>query len=130
MTVFVDTSALYALLSGDDPMHQRAAETFRSLGATDLVTHNYVVVECCALVHRRLGPSAARDLVRDLLAPVDLVWIDEPIHRVASATFLSSGAAGPSLVDCASFEVMRLRTIQTAFAFDRHFADAGFDVLG
>lgn len=130
MTVFVDTSALYALLSVDDPMHDRAAETFRGLGAADLLTHNYVVVECSALVHRRLGPSAARDLLSDLLAPVELVWIDEPIHRVASATFLAGRAGGPSLVDCASFEVMRLHTIQTAFAFDRHFADAGFDVRG
>ena len=130
MTVFVDTSALYALLSRDDPMHQRAAETLLGLEDTELLTHNYVVVECCALVHRRLGPSAARDLVSDVLAPVELVWIDEPVHRVASATFLSSGANGPSLVDCASFEVMRLNRIQAAFAFDQHFTDVGFDVLG
>jgi predicted nucleic acid-binding protein len=130
VTVFVDTSALYALLSGDDPMHQRATETFLGLESADLLTHNYVVVECCALVHRRLGPAATRALVDDVLAPVEIDWIDEPVHRVASATFLSSGAGGPSLVDCASFEVMRLRTIQTAFAFDRHFADAGFDMLG
>lgn len=130
MTVFVDTSALYALLSADDPMHRRAAEAFLGLEDSELLTHNYVVVECCALAHRRLGPTAARNLVSDVLSPIELVWIDEPVHRVASATFLSSGANGPSLVDCASFEVMRLRTIQTAFAFDRHFTDAGFDMLG
>jgi predicted nucleic acid-binding protein len=110
-------------------MHGRAAETFISLEPADLVTHNYVVVECCALVHRRLGQSAVRDLIGEVLAPVELVWIDEPVHRLAEAAFLAGGANGPSLVDCASFEVMRGRAIRTAFAFDQHFTDAGFDVL-
>ena len=45
MTVFVDTSALYALLSADDPMHRVAAGTFSTLATTELVTHNYVIVE-------------------------------------------------------------------------------------
>jgi predicted nucleic acid-binding protein len=130
VTVFVDTSALYALLSRHDPMHQRAAKTFRGLGSVDLLTHNYVVVESCALVHRRLGQSASTDLVRDILAPIELAWVDETVHRVATEAFLAAGSEGPSLVDCTSFEVMRRRAIATAFAFDRHFEAAGFAVLG
>jgi predicted nucleic acid-binding protein len=34
-----------------------------------------------------------------------------------------------SLVDWVSFEVMRRRGIETAFAFDRDFATAGFAVV-
>lgn len=34
-----------------------------------------------------------------------------------------------SLVDAASFVVMRARSIERAFAFDSHFADEGFSVV-
>ena len=34
-----------------------------------------------------------------------------------------------SLVDCVSFEFMRIERIGTALAVDPHFAEAGFDVL-
>jgi uncharacterized protein len=127
VTVFVDTSALYALLSADDPMHRRAATFLPTLRATALVTHNYVVVEATALVQRQLGSEGANALF-ELLAPVDLVWIDEPIHRAAMAAFLQRGEGDLSLVDCASFEVMRLRHIRAAFAFDQDFATAGYDL--
>jgi predicted nucleic acid-binding protein len=33
-------------------------------------------------------------------------------------------------VDAVSFEVMRRRRIEAAFAFDRHFETAGFRLLG
>jgi len=34
-----------------------------------------------------------------------------------------------TLVDCTSFEVMRSRSITTAFAFDEHFEEQGFATL-
>lgn len=129
MTTFVDTSAFYALLNGQDPVHRFAVEGLSSLAGTTLVTHDYVIVEAAALVHRRLGATAARDLLVDLTRPLEIVWIDESIHRRAASAFVNSGANGPSLVDCTSFEVMRARGIRTAFAFDRHFTDAGFAVV-
>jgi len=129
VTVFVDTSALYALLSRDDPSHGPAAEAFRQLAGLPLVTHNYVVVESAALVARRLGAFAVRDLLVDLLAPLEILWVDESIHRAAAAAFLASGSAEPSLVDHTSFQVMRLHGIARAFAIDRDFAAQGFQVV-
>ncbi|HET9243271.1 MAG TPA: PIN domain-containing protein [Gaiella sp.] len=125
--IFVDTSALYALLDETDPRHEDAASTLKAVEAAGAGTSNYVAVESAALVERRLGRRATMVLF-DLLSPMEIVWVDEPVHRAATAAFLQRGADGPSLVDCASFEVMRLRGIDTAFAFDRHFADAGFEL--
>ena len=125
--IFVDTSALYALLDETDPRHEDAASTLKAVEAAGAGTSNYVAVESAALVERRLGRRATMVLF-DLLSPMEIVWVDEPFHRAATAAFLQRGADGPSLVDCASFEVMRLRGIDTAFAFDRHFADAGFEL--
>jgi predicted nucleic acid-binding protein len=62
--VFVDTSALYALLDRDDRRHADAAAIWRRLAeeARPLTTHSYVLVEAFALVQRRLGPAAVRAL--------------------------------------------------------------------
>jgi len=61
--VFVDTSALLAILDEDDRYHREAAETFRELMVgTELVTHNYIEVETLTLARRRLGRGAVARL--------------------------------------------------------------------
>lgn len=124
---FVDTSGLYALLDVEDPTHPSATARFGSLDGP-LLTHSYVLVESAALVRNRLGHAAARDLLEELTQPLEVVWVDEALHRRAVAAFVASPSRGPSLVDQVSFEVMRSRGITTAFAFDRHFTDAGFEL--
>jgi predicted nucleic acid-binding protein len=124
--IFVDTSALYARLDRDDRYHREAVATLARLaGGEALLTHNYVVVESVALVRGRLGVEAARTLLNDLLAPVEVVWVDRSAHEAAVAAFLAAQGR-VSLVDCASFEVMRRAGIDTAFAFDADFARHGF----
>jgi predicted nucleic acid-binding protein len=51
------------------------------------------------------------------------------LHDRAIAALLTAGARDLSLVDCVSFEVMRLLGLDTAFAFDAHFAQQGFRSL-
>ena len=127
--MFVDTSALFGLMDEDASEHASLTAAFVSLSERRLVTHNYVIVECAALVARRLGRSLVRRLVLEILGPVEVAWIDETIHRAALSAHLSAGANAPSLVDFTSFEVMRLHGIRTALAVDRDYVDAGFDVL-
>jgi predicted nucleic acid-binding protein len=129
VTVFVDTSALYAVLDVNDPDHERAAGLLAQLRDDLALTHNYVVAESAAVVQRRLGMAAVRALLGDLLEPVETVWIDEVTHRSAVAAFVAASRTGPSLVDWTSFEVMRRRGIDTAFAFDGDFRRQGFDVV-
>lgn len=127
MTVFIDTSALYALLDEEDERHQRTAAIFRELTDESLITHNYIVTESAALIERRLGRERARHLLTHLTSPIEIVWIDESIHNAAASAYLASH--GPSLVDFTSFEVMRRHGITVAFALDRDFSDAGFEVI-
>lgn len=127
MTVFVDTSALFALLDRDADEHREAAAAFDVLLDTErLVTHSYVVVEAEELARGRLGVAAARDLLDRLLGPIEIHWVDGEIHQAAVAALLAAGRRDLSLVDCVSFEVMRRLAISTAFAFDRDFERAGF----
>jgi uncharacterized protein len=126
LATLVDTSALFALLSADDENHHAAVEFVTQLAQERLVTSNYVVTEATALVQRRLGSDAARELHTALLRPIDVAWVDRETHDLAVAAFLA--APQVSLVDRVSFELMSRLRIRTAFAFDRDFAAHGFDV--
>ncbi|CAN5771664.1 hypothetical protein BH23CHL7_BH23CHL7_05680 [soil metagenome] len=125
MVVFVDTSALIALLDEDDHRHAQAAREFRWLvNNAGLVTHNYVQLETLALARRRLGGQAVERLTDLLLPVIETIWIDPATHSAALAVHRSGGPA--SLVDQVSFLVMRQQGIITAWAFDSDFEHEGF----
>lgn len=126
MAIFLDTSALYAVVAADDPNHRAAAAEFEDLLSAPLVTHNYVVVESIALVHSRFGHAAARRLITDLLPAVETIWVDDSLQTAATSAFLAGSRARVSFVDRVSFELMRRERIDTAFAFDPDFDREGF----
>ncbi|MBM3147402.1 MAG: PIN domain-containing protein [Actinobacteria bacterium] len=127
--VFCDTSAVFALFDADDACHTEALDAWRRCwnDATGLLTTNYVVVECTALLQRRLGVQAARDFLHGLVDDLTVEWVTPEDHRAASLAFLAAARRGPSLVDCTSFVVMRRLGIGRALAFDGHFSDQGFE---
>jgi predicted nucleic acid-binding protein len=129
VSVFVDTSALYAMLDRDDEQHQPAAAVWTRLleGDEALVTSNYVIVESCALVQSRLGVRALRALHDEVLPVLETYWISEDDHRSALEAVLVSDRRGLSLVDCASFVAMRRLALRRAFAFDDDFEAQGFE---
>jgi predicted nucleic acid-binding protein len=129
VTVFADTSALYALLDRDDRFHRDARATFAALGGEEIVTHSYVLVEMIALTQRRLGAEAVRRFSQDFLPALSTVWIDEATHASGLAALLAALPTDVSLVDFVSFQVMRERGIDRAFAFDDDFPAAGFAVV-
>jgi len=53
---------------------------------------------------------------------------DLETHRSGISALLAAAKRNLSLVDCVSFELMGNLGIRTAFAFDAHFKDAGFEV--
>ena len=125
MKVFVDTSALFAVLDERDPNHVAAGATWHALlDEAGLVTHNYVHLEAEALVRRWLGRDAAAVLIDVLLPALTTVWVDEPMHRAAVEAWRVGG--GTSLVDHVSFAVMRNAGMDVAFAFDADFERHGF----
>ena len=131
VTVFVDSSALYAVIDTDEITNERAATTFGSLAVTHaLVTHSYVCVETIALLQRRVGLDAVQAFVDDVVPVLGVESVDEALHRAATAACLAAGRRDVSLVDWTSFEQMRRRGISTAFAYDAHFATQGFETVG
>ncbi|MCU0722568.1 MAG: VapC toxin family PIN domain ribonuclease, partial [Planctomycetes bacterium] len=58
---------------------------------------------------------------------VDVEWVSPEDHAAAVSAWLAARRKDLSLVDCASFEVMRRLGLRRAFAFDRHFEQEGFE---
>jgi predicted nucleic acid-binding protein len=131
MTIFIDTSAFYATLDADDRQHEPAKQMWLTLvnEATDLVCSNYVIVETTALVQNRLGVEAVRTFQENVLSVVRVEWVDEPAHQAGVTALLTAGRRDLSLVDCVSFDLMRHLGIHRAFAFDKHFAEQGFELV-
>ena len=132
--VFVDTGAWIALALTRDPLHPRASETWTQLARAGARLHTSVsiVVETFTFLDRnternvalawkdslevvprlRVLPCTSRDL--------KLAWkyFDRPdLHKL-------------SAVDALSFVLMAQGRIRVAFAFDSHFAAAGFRMVG
>lgn len=131
MSVFVDTSALYAIFDRDDSGHGAAADGWSALarGRRPLVTSNYILLETTALLQRRLGLAAVHDLEDRILPLLTVRWVTEPLHRRAAARLRRLDRREVSLVDCVSFEVMDADAIKDAFALDDDFVSAGFRLI-
>jgi predicted nucleic acid-binding protein len=131
MNVFVDTSALLAVLDADDANHKAAGPFWeRIITAGDvLVCHNYVLVETSALVLRKLGLEALRVFEQDIVPILRVVWVTKDVHDGAASAQLLAARRRLSLVDCVSFEIMRRSGLRRAFAFDRHFHESGYEIL-
>jgi uncharacterized protein len=128
--VFVDSGAWIALALSRDPLHQRAREQWdRVLSAgAKLHTSVPVVIETFTFLDR----NANRD--------VALVWKDSIYKAVrlkilacelrdlelSWSYFRRADLHKLSAVDATSFAIMRRAHIRVAFAFDHHFAVAGF----
>ena len=128
MTVFLDTSGLYAVFDRDDGNHSKAREAWVEWlrGGAVLLTNNYVLLETAALLQHRIGLAAVRALHEEVTPLVAVDWITAEQHRAAMEAMLAAGRKKLSLVDCVSFQTMRARGVRTAFCFDAHFREQGF----
>jgi predicted nucleic acid-binding protein len=132
--VFVDTGAWIALALTADPLHGRAVEAWDELvgKGTRIYTSVPVVLETFTFLDR----NATRD--------VALTWKDAlgqtPFFRLLECTSQDLSRAWAffqrrdmhklSAVDATSFVLMSRERLRRAFAFDHHFAKAGFQIVG
>ena len=130
MSLFVDTSAILALIDADQPRHRDVVAAWKAAvdGERPLFTSNYMLVETFALVQRRFGVKAMRDLASGLVPLLNPLWVDGALHATALSALFAAGRRGLSLVDCTSFEIMRRHGLHEALALDQDFARQGFEV--
>jgi predicted nucleic acid-binding protein len=129
--IYVDTSAFLALINSADRRHDQAMQTWKNLIEEEqqLICNNYVLVESIALIEQRVGLSAVSILHNDILPFVKVDWLDETQHNAIVKAVLKTNRHQISLVDNSSFDTMRRYEVETAFAFDSHFPEQGFEVI-
>jgi uncharacterized protein len=128
--IFVDTGAWFAAQVVDDAHHKEAASTLKGLITLPivLVTTNHVVGETYTLLRVTRGYDACRRFLQSLdqTTRLERIFLSQDLERRAFAILHRYRDHDFSFVDATSFAFMRVERIRHAFAFDSHFAAAGF----
>ena len=127
---FLDTSYLLALELANDQNHHAALHHWQRIGPLlpVLVTTSYVFDEVVTFFNSRGHHAKAVQVGNNLLLSpsVQFMQVDEHLFHAGWQYFQQHQDKHYSLTDCISFIVMQQANIITAFTFDRHFAQAGF----
>ena len=128
--IFVDTSAWYALEVEDDVNHAEARGFLGKVAASGYgisITTDYVIDETLTLLRMRRGLEAASKFVDKVRGSksVKIFWVGEELFDKAVILFRSSSDRSWSFTDCTSFALMRELQMSDAYAFDKHFSEAG-----
>ena len=129
MLIFIDTSYFFARLVASDQWHQRAKRAAKP--GLRAVTSSLVINETISLLQAKGFFSPALTFLRVIRhsPEVRVIYPDAALQSDAWDLFGKWGGSGANAVDCASFAVMRSLGIKKAFTFDRHFHQAGFEIL-
>jgi len=134
MRAAVDTGALLALASSRDQYHAQAVaieRRFRESGVR-WVASILVLNELHAHLVRRADAAVARRVITALLRDPAYEWRDVPVEllRAAVSAWLERFPDQRfSITDAVTFEIMRTDRIHRAFAFDRDFLTAGYELM-
>jgi len=128
--VLVDTSAVFALLDRSDANHAAARarlEQLKRRRVEPLLT-NFILAESHVLALGRLGGDIARRWLLGNIWPIERVNEDD--ESKAAAIIGRHVDKTYSYTDATSFAVMERLGLKTVFAFDPHFRQYGFQLLG
>ena len=132
-SLFVDTSGWMMLADENDPQHVRARvaqDAWFDRGGV-LVTTDYVMDETLTLLRSRLGlPAAVAWWDAAENSPrLGWEWIDPVRAEKARRWMFRWRDKEFSFTDCTSFVVMKERRLRRALTSDRHFKQAGFEIV-
>ncbi len=132
-SVFVDTGAWIALALQRDPLHERAANAWSSLNrnGTKFVTSIPIVLETFTFLDRNTRRDVALAWKDSLSSVPHLQTVECTTQDMSSAWqfFARKDFHKLSAVDATSFVIMKRTKTRYAFAFDHHFAQAGFRMV-
>jgi predicted nucleic acid-binding protein len=133
--IFADTAGWGHLVDPSQTYHERAATIYRHARQQGrmFITTSYILTELVALLISPLRiprPQIIAFMEGLKASPhVDIVHVDPPLDAQAWQLFTERPDKEWSLVDCASFVVMRQRGLLEAFTTDHHFEQSGFVCL-
>lgn len=128
--VFVDTSAFVAIYDNSDDRHLEAIQILQRIRdkRIKMFVTDYVLSETLTTAFARSGHDKAVVVGEFILNSrvVEFTWLERAVKLQAWDYFKRHADKDYSFTDCTSFVVMKEVGIKYFFAFDEHFAQAGF----
>jgi uncharacterized protein len=128
--LFADTYYFLALINAKDAAHQRALQ-FSQSHADPILTASWILTELAdglsAAVHRAVFARILAELRSD--QDTTIVPFSEALFSKGIDLYCARSDKDWSMTDCISFVVMREYGLRAALTADRHFEQAGFQIL-
>jgi len=128
--VFADTSYYLALINSLDQHHSAVCKWTSEFAGTSITTA-WIITELANAMSQAGNRPFFLSLLRDLQTDSRVTIVPPTKELFDSGLDLFSRRSDKdwSLTDCISFLVMEEHGLKEAATLDRHFAQAGFDVL-
>ena len=132
-TVFVDSGTWIALALSQDPLHLQAREQWDRLHSAGAKLHTSVpvVIETFTFLDRNANRDVALTWKEAVCQPGTVKSFSCELRDLEQAWeyFRRIDMHKLSAVDATSFAIMKRERIRLAYAFDHHFAAAGFRLV-
>ena len=127
---FVDTSFVVALVNKKDQHHNVALDLAERFDGPGLVTTDAILLEIGNALSRNFKQQSVEIIEHFLTSGnVKIVHLQPLLFRKAFELYKSHSDKLWGLIDCVSFVVMRDLVINDALTFDKHFEQAGFNIV-
>jgi predicted nucleic acid-binding protein len=123
-SLFIDTSAIYALINRSDIDHKQARDclTLLSSGNHSFVTSNFVISETYTLILYKIGRDTALRVTNGIRDTYEIERVSVTDEDVAWQIINDYDDKKFSFVDATTFALMSRIGISYAFSFDDHFS--------
>ncbi len=128
--IFIDTGFVIGLIYEQDQYHQQAINLSIKYEQYSFVTTDAVLLELGNAVVRHSKPKAIK-IIEDFYTSdnVNIVNLTPQLFEEAFNLYKQYEDKTWGLVDCLSFIVMWKLNINKVLTFDKHFSQAGFNIL-
>ena len=128
--VFVDTSFVVALVNEKDQNHSLALDLAERFTGQRLVTIDAILLEIGNALSRNFKRESI-EIIEEFLTSddVQVIHFHPQLFRKAFDLYKSRSDKIWGLIDCVSFVTMKELGIIDALSADKHFEQAGFNIL-
>jgi predicted nucleic acid-binding protein len=132
-SIFVDTAALIALGNKQDVFHPLASQKQQELvkSQTQFISSDFVIAEFCNAFSQVKFRATAVQMVNSIYQSKawTVISINEDLMTKSLALFTQMQDKEWGLVDCSSIILARENRLDRIFTADKHFEQAGFEIL-
>ena len=127
--VIVDSDAIFALYNPNDPLNNKATETFRQLISRgyQLIYPTSVIFEVISLFQRVLPSPTVTTRLKEMIKndAILIAVVDKDVLKDAVELFDPAGSKKNTLIDCSVVALARKIKADGVFAYDGFYTKQG-----